>query len=47
MVLDPQTCEGDILGNKSHLDLKRFGVGVIGVGRKVIPYDDVAQRQVR
>ena len=35
-VLDLPTCQGDLLGRKSQLDLRLFGVGVPAVGHKVI-----------
>ena len=37
-VLDPPTCQGDLLGKKSQLDLLPFGVGVPAVGCKVMPW---------
>ena len=36
-VLEPPTCQGDLLGKQSQLDLILFGVGVLAVGRKVMP----------
>jgi len=35
-VLDPPTCQGDLPSEKSHLDLRPFGVGVLVAGRKVM-----------
>lgn len=37
-MLDPPTCEGDLLGKKSQLDLRLFGVGVPSMGRKVMSW---------
>jgi len=36
-VLDLPTCQGDLPGKKSQLDLRSFGVGVLAVGCKVMP----------
>ena len=36
-MLDPSTCQGDLPGKKSQLDLT-VGVGIPAVGRKVIPW---------
>ena len=38
MVLEPPTCQGDLTGKKSQLDLRPFGVGVSVMVRKVIPW---------
>ena len=36
-MLDLPTCQGDIPGKKSQLDLRLFGVGVPAVGHKLMP----------
>ena len=38
MVLDPPTYQGYLPYKKSQLDLRPFGVGVLAVGRKVMPW---------
>lgn len=38
MVLNQPTCEGDLLGKNSKLDLRPFGVVVLAVGCMVMPW---------